>query len=74
MISTQLHHKIDGVDELVQQTDPDFSTTGLKSTSLVRVTRLAVVSVDILPGSIGEISRDRLAVIRKRLAAWILGD
>ncbi|MFH1739171.1 MAG: type II toxin-antitoxin system PemK/MazF family toxin [bacterium] len=44
MVSTQLRHEISGVDEIIDVVDPDFGDTGLKNTSLIRVTRLAVVS------------------------------
>ncbi len=27
MISTQLHHEVEGVDEVIHDTDPDFSQT-----------------------------------------------
>ena len=30
MISTQLHHEVPGIDEIIHDTDPDFSQTGLK--------------------------------------------
>jgi mRNA interferase MazF len=39
--------------------------------SVIRVARLAVVSEEMLVGSIGEISDERLHRIQKRLADWI---
>ena len=73
MISSQLQHEVPGVDEVVRHADADFTETGLKETSLVRVTRLAVVAADILHGTIGSLSDRRLTRIRRRLANWILG-
>jgi len=73
MISTQLHHEVPGVDEVIHDTDPDFSQTGLKMTSLVRVLRIAVVSADLLRGAVGNIAEQRLARIRICLAQWISG-
>jgi mRNA interferase MazF len=39
----------------------------------VRISRLAVVEGDVLEGSIGRISSDRMQRIRRRLADWIGG-
>lgn len=73
MISSQLRHEVTGVDEVVREADPDFADTGLKATSVIRVTRIAVVSANILHGTIGEINKERLTRVRTRVANWILG-
>jgi len=71
MISTRLHQEVPELDEVVRESDPDFLLTGLKSASLIRATRLAVVSADLLQGAIGNLGADRLARIRSRLGRWI---
>ena len=71
MISSQLHQELPGLDEIISDADSDFLLSGLKTTSLIRVTRLAVVSGDILLGSIGEVDPKRLLRIKNRLARWI---
>jgi len=71
MISTQLHHEVPGIDEVIHNTDPDFSQTGLKVTSLIRVLRIAVVSTDLLRGTVGNLAEERLSRIRTGLAQWI---
>lgn len=71
MISSQLHQQIEGFDELIEEGDTDFQQSGLKKTSVVRISRLAVVEGDVLEGSIGRISSDRMQRIRRRLADWI---
>lgn len=73
MISTRLHQEVPKLDEVVRESDGDFLLTGLKSTSLIRVTRLAVVSADLLRGTIGYLGADRFARIRSRLGRWISG-
>jgi mRNA interferase MazF len=73
MISSQLRHEVTGVDEVVREADPDVADTGLKTTSVIRVTRIAVVSADILHGTIGKLNEERLTRIRTRVANWILG-
>ena len=71
MVSSQLRHEVDGFDEFIRRKDPDFLQTGLKVDSVIRATRLAVVTSDILQGSIGRLSSQRLASIQKRVARWI---
>lgn len=44
MISTKTGQEIPGLDDIISPNDPDFVQTGLKSKSVVRVSRLAVVS------------------------------
>jgi mRNA interferase MazF len=73
MISSQLRHEVPQVDEVIRETDSDFHQTGLKETSLIRVTRIAVISEDILHGTIGYLSKHRLDLIRSRLSDWVGG-
>jgi mRNA interferase MazF len=72
MISSQLAQYLSEVDEMIAEDDADFMTSGLKQTSVVRVTRLAVVHQSIFLGSTGEISRTRFLRIKQKLATWIL--
>ena len=73
MISSQMHQRIDGFDELVEEDDEDFARSGLKVTSVIRIGRLAVVGGEMLEGWIGAISPERMTRIQERLAEWI-GD
>ncbi|MDR3714188.1 MAG: hypothetical protein P4L51_15330 [Puia sp.] len=59
------------MDEIISEVDTDFPLSGLKTTSLIRAMRLAVVSGDVLLGSIGEVDPTRLIRIKNRLARWI---
>ena len=74
MVSSQLRQAEADFDEMLSANDPDFSSSGLKSDSVIRVGRLAVVEGALLAGAIGEISPERLGRIRQRLADWIGGD
>ena len=74
MISSQTRHFVPEFDEIVQRRDDDFSVSGLKVDSVIRVGRLAVVSGDILVGAIGEISAGRLRRIKESLAAWLVRE
>lgn len=64
-VSTQLDKEVKGFDELISQADDDFSSSGLRTTSLVRMGFLAVLPSRGIVGSIGSISQTR----RKRLLA-----
>lgn len=72
MISSQVHQHIEGFDEIIHRNDPDFSLSGLKKTSVIRVGRLAVVNQSVLLGSIGTISATRLQQIKTNLSTWLL--
>jgi mRNA interferase MazF len=71
MISREQRHYIAGFDEIIDQNAPDFSDSGLKDASIIRVGRIAVVEGLMLLGSIGSISTERLRRIKSNLAAWL---
>jgi len=73
MVSSQLSQELPEFDVVVYKNDPDFEQSGLKTSSIIRVFRLAVVNKDILLGSIGNISGERLNLIKSRLSSWIKG-
>ena len=73
MISSQLRHELAGIDEIIRPADSDFAQTGLKSASVIRATRLAVVAAESLQGAIGSLSDKRLSQIRQHIASWIAG-
>lgn len=72
MMSSRSRQAIDGIDELISTSDVDFPATGLKSETVVRLTRLAVVADSVFIGSIGELSETRMQTLRSRLADWIV--
>lgn len=71
MISSQTRHYIAGFDEMMQESDSDFSESGLKVASIIRVGRIAVVSGEILLGAIGQVSSERLGRIKTHLTDWL---
>ncbi len=71
MISSNLNQYVEGFDEIINEDSPDFVCSGLKTASVIRTTRLAVVSGEILIGTIGEISPDRLIRVKNNLGNWI---
>lgn len=73
MISTQLSQQIADFDEIINEKDTDFEQSGLKTSSVIRISRLAVVNRNILLGSIGTVGNKRLEAIKNRLSDWIKG-
>jgi len=71
MISSQLSQQIPDFDEVINEADMDFKQSGLKTASVVRISRLAVVNRTILLGSVGSIGTERLDLIKNRLSNWI---
>lgn len=71
-VSTQLHQEVKGFDEVVQPADSDFSATGLKSTSLIRLGFLAVIPRTAIIGSIGRISSERHKRLLRRLSDYLM--
>jgi mRNA interferase MazF len=72
MISTKIGQEVSGLDDTISPSDQDFKQTGLRSKSIIRVSRLAIVSEKIMIGKTGEISKERLERIKMNLANWIL--
>ena len=71
MVSSQPRHFDPNFQELGRESDDDYANSGLKISSSIRVGRLAVVGEDVLVGSIGSISSERLRRITARLANWL---
>ena len=73
MVSSRLSQELLEFDVLVHENDFDFKQSGLKISSVIRISRLAVVNKDILLGPTGNISDERLNLIKSRLSNWING-
>jgi mRNA interferase MazF len=60
-VSTQLHQRVKYFDEVISPSDPNFTSSGLKSESLVRLGFLAapVLPSSRITGSIGSIAAAR---------------
>lgn len=72
MVSSRLAQAVTGLDDVVAPDDDDYMTSGLKVTSVIRVTRLAVCHGSVVIGAIGSIADARLRRLRERLSAWLL--
>lgn len=64
MISSQLDQLIPNFDEIISPNDPDFQQSGLKHPSIIRISRLTVISKEILLGKLGVVDSHRLERIK----------
>ena len=71
-VSTQLQQEVKGFDEVIFQSDIDFTTSGLLSDSLIRLGFLAVLPRSSIAGSIGAISSQRHQRLLKTLSDYLL--
>lgn len=71
MISSNINKFNPKSEILMTIFDKDFSKSGLKIDSVIKVFRLAVIQQSSFKGYIGEIDRERLAVIKKKISSWL---
>lgn len=64
-ISSVFHSSLQPTDELLLSSDSEFASTGLKKTSVFKMSKLATIEKSIIYGEIGEAS----AVLQERLDA-----
>jgi len=69
-VSSQLHQAVPGFDDLVLQEHSDYTTSGLKVPSLIRLGFLAVLPSGRFVGVIGSISTERHLRLLHRLACF----
>ena len=73
-VSPQLHHYVQGFDEIISPTDTDFSSSGLVSASLIRLSFLAVLPQKDIAGSIGSIALERHERLLRALSKYLVQD
>jgi len=72
LITSRLYQAVPDFDEIIAEDEADFRSSGLKTRSVIRLTRLATVDSAIINARLGKISSERLDKIRARLATWLL--
>lgn len=73
-ISSQVQQEVVGFDEIVYTTDSDFAASGLRLTSLIRLSFLAVLPVNRIIGTIGSLARTRRQRLLRNLADHLLSE
>ncbi len=71
-ISSQLHQQVDNFDEIINQNNDDFGSSGLLQSSLIRLGFLAVLPAKNVVGNIGRISTARHNRLLKNLSDHLL--
>ena len=71
-ISSQLHQMINNFDELISEKDDDYRKSGIIKESIIRLNFLAVISINIIAGTIGRISEQRHQKLLKRLSDYLV--
>ena len=71
LISSQIYQAIPEFDEVIEAADSDYSATGLKVPSVIRLTRLISVEPNAITARLGDISPQRLQMVRNRLITWL---
>lgn len=71
-VSTQVHQLVSGFDEPITGLDADFSASGLRADSVIRLGFLAVLPRQSILGSIGAISPERHRRLLHRLSAYLV--
>jgi mRNA interferase MazF len=71
-VSTQLHQLVEDFDETISPSDIDFSSSGLKSESLIRLGFLAILPRHRVIGAIGSISSERHKRLLKTLSSYLV--
>jgi mRNA interferase MazF len=71
MVSSNLGQALPDFDEVLLEDAEDFQSSGLKRSSVIRISRLAVVEKSQLMGTIGQIPTYRLQRVRRRLTDWL---
>ncbi len=72
MISSRTHLYHTEFDEVITTASNDFTESGLKTSSVIRICRIAVVEGEIFVGKLGAISSQRLKKIKTKLSKWIM--
>jgi mRNA interferase MazF len=73
-VSTQIHHRVEGFDEVISPSDNDFATSGLVAESLIRLGFVTVLPRRIIAGSIGSISQERHRRLLGTFSRYLLSD
>ncbi len=71
LITSRIYQAVPNFDEIIEPSDPDYPSTGLKARSVIRLARLVSVDPVIINARLGVIAPTRLRQIRTRLVHWL---
>lgn len=70
-VSSQLHQQVPHFDETIEPAHPDFTCSGVKTASLIRLGFITALPAGQIAGSIGAIARDRHARLLQNLCTHL---
>jgi mRNA interferase MazF len=70
-ISTQLRQRVEGLDGLIEPSEPDFAKSGLKAASVIRLGFLTTLPARRFHGVVGSISHERHQRLLRRLCGLL---
>jgi mRNA interferase MazF len=73
-ISSQLHHYVKDFDDMIDVRDGDYVASGVKSTSLIRLSFLSTLPTHHIIGVIGSISEERHRRLLNVLSSYLTKD
>ena len=71
LITSRSYQEIPEFDEAISPVEADFTSSGLKARSVIRLARLVSVDMAVINARLGEISPERLRRVKGRLADWL---
>lgn len=71
-VSTQLHQEVAGFDDPILMCHADYTGSGLKASSLIRLGFLAVLPEHRFLGTIGRLAVERHRLLLQRLGAYLI--
>ena len=72
-MSTQIRHHVLGFDEVISENDADYTTSGLRQASLVRLGFLGSLAEAQIAGEISRVGNERLNRLRRNLVQHLQG-
>lgn len=71
LISSRIQQAIPDFDVVINYSDADFELTGLKVSSVIRLSRLATMDSTLINARLGSITSERLSQVKDCLIAWM---
>ena len=71
LITSRMHQNIIDFDKVIKDTDPDLLDSGLKTSSVIRLSRIAAVDKTAINPRLEMISAARLLHIKSHIADWV---
>lgn len=71
LITSSSHQIVPNFDEVIEPSAADYAQTGLKTRSVIRLARLITVESAVINARLSAVSKQRLAIVRKKLADWL---